>query len=158
MLVLLILWPLAELFVMIEVARAIGVIETILLLILSWPLGMWAIRIQGAAAWRRLTVTLAERRAPTRELIDGALVLLGGLLLVVPGFLTDVVGLTLLFGPTRAAVRPLLARNLHSRLFVRAARFTGQPYDVDSTAHDVDSTAHDVDSTAHDVDQPRLRR
>ena len=144
MAVLLILWPIAELFVAIEVARAIGVLETILLLILSWPLGIWAVRAQGAAAWRRLTVTMAERRAPGRELLDGALVLLGGLLLVVPGFLTDVVGLVLLFPPTRAAVRPLLARNLHSRVFVRAARFTGQPYDVDSTAHD--------------IDQPRLRR
>ena len=144
MAVLLILWPIAELFVAIEVARAIGVLETILLLILSWPLGIWAVRAQGAAAWRRLTVTMAERRAPGRELLDGALVLLGGLLLVVPGFLTDVIGLVLLFPPTRAAVRPLLARNLHSRVFVRAARFTGQPYDVDSTAHD--------------IDQPRLRR
>jgi UPF0716 protein FxsA len=144
MAVLLILWPIAELFVAIEVARAIGVLETILLLILSWPLGIWAVRAQGAAAWRRLTVSMAERRAPGPELLDGALVLLGGLLLVVPGFLTDVIGLVLLFPPTRAAVRPLLARNLHSRVFVRAARFTGQPYDVDSTAHD--------------IDQPRLRR
>jgi UPF0716 protein FxsA len=144
MAVLLILWPIAELFVAIEVARAIGVLETILLLILSWPLGIWAVRTQGAAAWRRLTVTMAERRAPGRELLNGALVLLGGLLLVVPGFLTDVFGLVLLFPPTRAALRPLLARNLHSRVFVRAARFTGQPYDIDSTAHD--------------IDQPRLRR
>lgn len=141
---LLILWPIAELFVAIEVARAIGVLETIVLLILSWPLGIWAVRTQGAAVWRRLTVTLAERRAPAGGLLDGALVLLGGLLLVVPGFLTDVVGLVLLFPPTRAALRPLLARNLHRRVFVRAARFTGQPYDVDATARD--------------IDQPRLRR
>jgi UPF0716 protein FxsA len=144
MVLLLILWPVAELFVAIEVARAIGVLETIVLLILSWPLGMWAIRTQGAAAWRRLTVTMAERRPPGRELLNGALVLLGGLLLVIPGFLTDIPGLLLLFPPTRAAVRPLLARNLHRRVFVRAARFTGQPYDVDSTAHD--------------IDQPRLHR
>ncbi len=144
MAVLLILWPIAELFAAVEVARAIGVLETIVLLILSWPIGIWAIRRQGAAAWRRLTMTLAERRAPGRELLDGALVLIGGLLLVVPGFLTDIVGLVLLFGPTRALMRPLLERNLHGRLFVRAARFTGQPYDVESTAHD--------------LDQPRLRR
>jgi UPF0716 protein FxsA len=144
MLVLLILWPIAEIFVAIEVARAIGVIETVLLLILSWPLGIWAIRAQGAAAWRRLTVTLAEHRAPGRELLDGALVLIGGMLLLVPGFLTDIVGLLLLLPPSRALTRPLLARNLHGRLFVRASRFAGQPYDVDSTARD--------------IDQPRLRR
>jgi UPF0716 family protein affecting phage T7 exclusion len=95
MVLLLILWPVAELFVAIEVARAIGVLEMVVLVILSWPLGMWAIRTQGTAAWRRLTVTMAERRPPGRELL-------------------------------------------------RAARFTGQPYDVESTAHD--------------IDQPRLRR
>jgi UPF0716 protein FxsA len=144
MFVLLILWPVAELFVAVEVARAIGVLAMIGLLILSWPAGIWAIRTQGAAAWRRLTVTLAERRPPGRELLNGALVLLGGLLLVIPGFLTDLVGLVLLFPPSRALMRPLLARNLYGRTFARAARFTGQPYDVDSTAHD--------------IDQPRLRR
>lgn len=139
-----ILWPLAELLVVIEVARAIGILATLVLLILSWPLGTWAIRTQGAAAWRRLTVTVAEGRAPGRELLDGVLILLGGLLLLVPGFITDALGIALLLPPTRAAMRPLMARNLDHRLFVRAARATGQPYDVDSTAHDVDS--------------PRLRR
>lgn len=133
-----ILWPLAEILVAIEVARAIGVLPTLLLLILAWPLGTWAIRTQGAAAWRRLTLTVAEGRAPGRELLDGSLILLGGLLLLVPGFITDAIGLILLLPPTRAAMRPLLARNLDHRLFTRAARVTGQPYDVDSTAHDVD--------------------
>lgn len=138
------LWPLAELFVVIEVARAIGVLATLGLLIIAWPLGMWAIRTQGAAAWRRLAATVAERRPAGRELLDGTLVLLGGLLLLVPGFITDALGLFLLLPPTRATVRPVLARNLDHRLFARAARYTRRP--------------GDVDSTAHDIDQPRLGR
>ena len=113
--VLLILWPIAELFVAIEVARAIGVLETIVLLILGWPLGLWALRAQGGAAWRRLNLALSERRTPTREVLDGALVLFGGLLLMIPGFITDVIGIAMLLPPTRALIRPLLVRNLFSR-------------------------------------------
>jgi UPF0716 protein FxsA len=68
------------------------------------------------------------------------LVLLGGLLLIVPGFISDVLGVLALLPPTRALMRRGLARNLQSRLVVQATRFTGAsgPYDVDSTATDVD--------------------
>jgi len=140
-LLLLILWPVAELFVAIEVARAIGVLETIILLILGWPLGLWALRTQGGAARRRLSVALSERRTPTREVLDGTLILFGGILLMIPGFITDVLGITLLLPPTRALVRPLLVRNLGSRVVLRATEFgtrNRKPYDVDSTARDID--------------------
>jgi UPF0716 protein FxsA len=138
-------WPVAELFVAIQVADAIGVLATIVLLIAGWPLGTWALRTRGRAAWRRLAAALSEgssaRRGggpPAREVIDGALVLVGGVLLMVPGFITDVLGLLLLLPPTRALARPLLIRNLKSKFVVRAARFGGPPYDVDSTARDID--------------------
>jgi UPF0716 protein FxsA len=144
-LVLLICWPVAELLVAIEVAGAIGVLATILLLIAGWPLGAWALRSQGRAAWRRLAAALSEGGAartgggpPAREVVDGALILVGGLLLMVPGFITDVLGIFLLLPPTRALARPLLIRNLKSKFVVQAVRFTGQPYDVDSTARDID--------------------
>ena len=83
---LLILWPVAELFVLIKVAEAIGVLYAILLLVVSWPLGTWVLRSQGRAAWRRLSAAVAAGRSPGREVLDGALVLIGGLLLIVPGF------------------------------------------------------------------------
>lgn len=136
---LLIAWPVAELVVAIEVARAIGVLAMIVLLILSWPLGTWALRSQGRAVWRRLALAAAERRAPGREVIDGALVVIGGGLMLVPGFITDALGLLCLLPPTRLLLRSLLVRNLQSRLLARAFRVTGVPeYDVDSTAHDVE--------------------
>lgn len=134
----LILWAVAEVFVVITVAQAIGALVTVVLLIASWPLGTWALRTQGATAWRRLLAAIEQGRAPTREVVDGALVLLGGVLLIVPGFITDVLGVFLL-APTRALMRPVLVRNAHSRLFARTARFArGRSYDVDSTASDLD--------------------
>ena len=135
-----IFWFVAELFVVIEVAGAIGVGATILLLILTWPLGAWALRTQGRAAWRRLSAAVAAGRSPGREVLDGALVLIGGLLLIVPGFISDALAVLALLPPTRSLLRRQLARNLQSRFVVSATRFGNAraPYDVDSTATDVD--------------------
>jgi UPF0716 protein FxsA len=137
---LLIGWFVAEVFVVIEVAGAIGVGATILLLILSWPLGWWALKTQGRAAWGRLSVAVSSGRSPGREVLDGVLVLVGGLLLIVPGFISDLLGALALLPPTRALLRRGLARNLQSRVVVSATRFgnASRPYDVDSTATDVD--------------------
>src|ERR1700733_11535098 len=96
---LLILWALAELFVLIKVAEAIGVLYAILLLVLSWPVGTWALRSQGRAAWRRLSAAVAAGRSPGREVLDGALVLIGGVLFIVPGFIFDVLALLRPFQP-----------------------------------------------------------
>jgi UPF0716 protein FxsA len=140
-LLLLILWPLAELFVAIKVAEAIGVLLTVILLLASWPIGMWLTKAEGRAAWRRLSAAVTAGRPPGHEVIDGALVLAGGLLLMVPGFITDVIGLVLL-APTRKLARTAIARNFQSRLVVAATRFSREPgshYDVDSTATDLDS-------------------
>ncbi len=139
-LLLLICWPVAEVFVAIQVAQAIGVLLAVLLLIASWPIGTWALRSRGRAAWRRLADAIAVGRPPGREVLDGALILLGGVLLIIPGFITDALGVALLLGPTRALTRGLLARNIQSRVVVRAARFgrARTPYDVDTTATDVD--------------------
>jgi UPF0716 protein FxsA len=144
-LLLLICWPVAEVFVAIKVAGAIGVLATLLLLIASWPVGTWALRSRGRAAWRRLGEAVTARRPPGREVLDGALVLLGGMLMIVPGFITDAFGALLLLPPTRALMRRVLVRNLQSRIVVRATAFTRG------------ATPYDVDSTATDVDQPRLR-
>ncbi len=73
--VLLVLWPLAELFVIVKVSEAIGFLWMLLLLIVSWPIGSRIIRHEGRAALRRLRDALAAGRAPTNEVLDGALVL-----------------------------------------------------------------------------------
>lgn len=137
-----IIWLLAEVFVAIKVADAIGVLYMLLLLIVTWPLGTWALRSEGRAAWRRLSAAVAAGRSPGREVLDGALVLIGGMLLIVPGFLSDVVAICALFPPTRSLLRGRLSRHLHSRFVVSATRVGGgaRTYDVDSTATDVDQS------------------
>src|SRR5438093_797506 len=60
-------WAIAELYVIVQVAHLLGVLDTFLLLLASWPLGTWAIRSQGAAAWARLATAIAEGRPPVRR-------------------------------------------------------------------------------------------
>lgn len=139
-------WPAAEIFVMIEVADAIGVLAMVLLLIASWPIGAWVMRSRGRAAWRRLADAVLAGRPPGREVLDGALVLLGGALLVVPGFIADALGTLVLLPPARRALRSLIVRGLRNKLLVDVARFTRT------------RSPNDVDSTAREVDQPRLPR
>jgi len=146
-LLLLIAWPVAELFVAIKVAELIGVLATVLALIVSWPLGVWLLKAEGRSAWRRLSAAAAEGRPPAREVADGALILIGGVLLIVPGFITDVLGLLLLLAPTRSLARRGLLHNLQSSLVRGAMRFS-------RTA----PVPYDVDSTASDISQPQLRR
>ena len=137
---LLILWPVAELLVAIKVAETIGVLATLLALAVTWPLGLWLLRAEGRA---RVGVGSGPR-SPTawqppagNEVVHGALGVAGGALLIVPGFISDLVGLVLLAPPSRALVRTGLVRNLRSRLLVRFARGPRR-YDVDSTATEVE--------------------
>src|ERR1700744_1976604 len=84
--------PIAELFVIIQVGEWIGVWPTLLLLLLDAILGSWLLKHEGRAAWRRFNQALAERRMPGKEVADGFLVILGGALLIAPGFLTAILG------------------------------------------------------------------
>lgn len=143
---LLICWPLLELFVAFEVSQLIGVTWTVLLILFSVPVGMWAVRSQGRAVWRRLADGVAIGRPPARDVLDGALVLLGGVLFILPGFVSDVFGALLLLPPSRAGVRRLLVRNFQGRFVQRVAGFS------------TGTRSYDVDSTATDVEQPRLGR
>lgn len=139
-LLLLIIWPIAELLVAIKVAEAIGVLAAVLLLLAGWPLGVWLMKAEGRGAWRRLGASVSAGRPPGHEVLDGGLIVAGGFFLIVPGFITDVLGLVLLLAPTRSLARRGIVRNFRSRFVVRASQFAGasRPYDVDSTAIDVD--------------------
>src|ERR671929_1154436 len=112
--------PIVELFVIIQVGEAIGVLPTIALLIADSVLGSMLMRSQGRAAWRRFNAAVAEGRVPHREVLDGVLVIFGGALLLTPGFITDVFGVLLLLPPTRAVLRRLLVRRFARRLVVAA--------------------------------------
>jgi UPF0716 protein FxsA len=116
LLVLFIVIPLAELFVIIKVGEAIGVLPTLAILIADSILGVVLLRSQGRNAWQRFLLAMEESRMPHREVFDGAMVILGGALLLTPGFITDIFGIILLLPPTRAVVWQLVKRVVISRL------------------------------------------
>ena len=152
LIVLFIVVPIAELYVIIEVGQAIGLIPTLVILIADAVLGSLLLRQQGRAAWRRFNAALDERRFPGREVADGLMIPFGGALLLTPGFLTDIAGLALLLPPTRAVIRrvmySLIGRRFklaghaaswgYSRVGGARSRGAGPPgYDVEGTAEEV---------------------
>src|SRR3954449_2528070 len=108
--------PIAELAVLIQIGEAIGVWWTIALLVVDAILGSRLARSQGRATWRRFNEALRSGRPPAREVMDGALVIFGGALLLTPGFLSDILGVFLLLPPTRALVRAALVRRFAGRM------------------------------------------
>jgi UPF0716 protein FxsA len=110
--------PIAELYVIIQVGGLIGVGPTLVLLLLDAIVGSWLLKHEGRAAWRRFNQALAERRLPGKEVADGFLVILGGALLIAPGFITDIFGILFLLPPTRAVARRLLRRFTVGRVAV----------------------------------------
>src|ERR1700733_9909887 len=110
--------PIAELFVIIQVGELVGVWPTLILLLLDAFLGSWLLKHEGRSAWRRFNQALAERRMPGKEVADGFLVILGGALLIAPGFITDIFGILFLIPPTRAIARRLLRRFAVGRVAV----------------------------------------
>jgi len=108
--------PLLELAVIIKIGAAIGVLNTIGLLILSSIVGGWLMKREGLGVLRRIQLAMAEGRVPGQELVDAFLILLGGALMVAPGFLTDITGMLLLLPPVRAVVRRVLRRRFAARV------------------------------------------
>jgi UPF0716 protein FxsA len=158
--------PVAELYVIIKVGELIGVWPTLALLLADALLGSWLLKHQGRGAWRRFNEALAARRFPGREVADGALIIVGGTLLLTPGFLTDIVGVFLLLPPTRAITRRLLKRFTIGRFMVVGIPGGGQgpfrppPGDggtrPPSRDYDFDATAEEVPDDGSG--EPRLPR
>ena len=103
-LLLLVVATIVEITVLVLVGQAIGLLPTILLLILASLIGMWLLRREGARTLRSFQQALRANRVPHRELIDGMLIAAAGGLILLPGFVSDVLALALLFPPTRAIV------------------------------------------------------
>lgn len=101
LLVLFIVAPLAELYVLIRVGGAIGAAPTILLAVLTAILGTVLVRRQGFAVLRRIHEAMGRDEVPALEMLDGALLLIAGMLLLVPGFISDALGCALLVPPLR---------------------------------------------------------
>ena len=111
----LIVVPVVEIYVLLQVGHQIGVLQTVLLLIAVSVLGTWLIRREGTRAWSALGAAIRAGRIPTREVADGALVVLGGALLLTPGFVTDIVGVLCIVPPTRTLLRRALIAQVARR-------------------------------------------
>src|SRR3954451_8355522 len=102
--------PIAELYVILKVGDAIGWLPTLAILVIDSLLGTWLLRSQGRAVWQRFQSTMQAGRIPHREVFDGVLVIFGAAFLITPGFITDIVGVLLLLPPTRSVFRRMLIR------------------------------------------------
>jgi UPF0716 protein FxsA len=111
--------PVVEIYVLIRIGQTIGAWWTVLLLIADGVLGSWLMKREGTRAWAALTTALRSGRMPARELADAGLVLVGGTLLLTPGFVSDVAGLFCVLPLTRPVARSMLLRYL-SRRFLGA--------------------------------------
>jgi len=143
LLLIIIVVPLAELYVIIQVGQAIGVLPTLAILLADAIVGSVLLRTQGRSAWRRFMAAVSEGRVPTREVLDGVLVVFGAAFLITPGFISDVVGILFLAPPTRSLARRRLLGNLAARMTASATSWgvgraaawrTPPPYDVEGTA------------------------
>ncbi len=108
--------PVIEIAVIIQVGQRIGVPWTVGLLVADSLLGGWLVTREGRRAWDALRTTVAAHRMPDLQLLDAALVLVGGTLLLTPGFVSDFVGLFCVLPFTRPLARRALVRAVTRRL------------------------------------------
>jgi UPF0716 protein FxsA len=118
--------PLVELYVIIQVGQAFGALNTIALLIIISAVGGWLVKREGMSVWRRFQTQVESGQVPGREIADGVMILFAGALLMSPGFLTDLLGISLLLPPVRAVVRTAVMRRAERRAGIyRIGEFGG---------------------------------
>ena len=114
-----------EITVMIQVGQLIGVVNTIGLLLLVSLIGVWLVKRQGIGVMVRFREQRMAGRLPAAEVFDGALILVAGVLLIIPGFVTDALGLLLLVPPIRAVARRVVSRRVMREVeMVRSKQWT----------------------------------
>lgn len=113
---LLILIPLLDLFLLIKVGSILGFVWTLVLVILVGVIGAWLAKRQGIRIWRQVQLDLSYGNIPGNEMLDGALIFAGALLLLTPGFLSDLLGIGFLLPVTRRPMREALKIQLRRML------------------------------------------
>ena len=124
LLVLLVVVPIIELYVFIQVSNAIGFLNALGIVILISIFGCWLVKRAGTKVWARFNEQLVAQRTPTKEVADGVCLLIAGALLVVPGFVTDAIGLILLLPPIRSVASKALVRRYAGRAGFRVITAT----------------------------------
>lgn len=112
----------AELYILIKIGSHIGGFNTVLLVVMTAVLGAWLARLQGLRTFRQIQLSLSQGQIPAEELVDSVLILIGGILFVIPGVLTDLFALVLLFPYTRTYFKRWLRRRFDRRIGSRDFR------------------------------------
>ena len=110
--------PVIELYLFLTIGEEIGLWPTLLIIVATAVLGAALTRLQGARAMMRFQTAVAEGRIPHEEVLDGVMILIAGVVLLTPGFLTDACGFALLVPPIRGFLRKRLAKALKGRVHV----------------------------------------
>lgn len=103
--------PFVEMYLLIAVGGLIGALPTILLVVLTAVMGAWLLRQQGFAIWQRLQSSLAQGQIPAYEMVEGPIILVGGALLLTPGFITDLLGFACLMPKIRRKIAKYIIEN-----------------------------------------------
>jgi UPF0716 protein FxsA len=161
---LLVVVPLVEIYLLIQVGQVIGAVPTVLLLVAMSVLGGVLLKREGTRTWRAFRTATQQGRMPATEVADGALVIFGGALLLTPGFATDAVGLLCVLPGSRAVVRRLLTALVANRLGLvgmagtfAASRYRAHRTRVDEAGHRYEQGVVDgevVDVEVVDGDEP----
>jgi UPF0716 protein FxsA len=148
----LIVVPIVELYVMVQVAGVIGVLPTVALVVAMCVAGAWLMKVEGLGVLRRMQRQMTQGEMPTTEAVNGVMIVAGGLLMLVPGFVTGIIGLLLLLPPVRALLRPMVVARVQRRIDRGSARFMA--FSADGAGHGVggrgpgsfDGRIYDADS------------
>jgi UPF0716 protein FxsA len=119
--------PIVEIYVIIRVGQVIGPFPTIALLIIESLLGAWVVKREGRRAWLALKSAMGSGRMPATELADAALLLIGGTLLLTPGFVTDIIGFFLVLPASRPLARRMLGWAAARRAAAAVDKRYGRP-------------------------------
>lgn len=120
--------PLAEIYALVRIGSWLGVLPTIVLLFFVSAAGAYLVKREGLRVWRRMQDQIVAGKMPSNEILDGVCLLLAGVLLLVPGFVTDAVGLLLLLPPFRLVLRKMLQRRSSKKIRV-VATYSGRVVD-----------------------------
>ena len=104
------LFPFLEIYLLMEIGSRIGIMNTLLLVILTGFLGAWLARLQGLQTMYRVQSSLSGGIMPKEDLMDALLIFVAGVVLLTPGFITDMAGLLILFPRTRPAIKQFIQR------------------------------------------------
>lgn len=108
--------PTAELAVLIYAGQKIGLFPTMMIIFVTGIGGAYLAKTQGMKAWNEISRRMAVMETPGDALIDGVCIFIGGVLLLIPGFITDILGLLLMFGLFRKLIRPLFHRWIYKKM------------------------------------------